>query len=371
MQWEYTQPVNLVFGNGSRKTLSSYLSKGRGLLITSPSFVKSMIAKEVMESSNGAIVALYGSVTANPDVEECRACAMYAKCEHIDFIVALGGGSVIDLAKAVSVMVVQDLDIMQWIQQPSTIPLQHVPVIAMPTTAGTGSEMTCVCVVSDHSMDKKIPLSSKSFYPSLAIVDPELTYSLSKHSSASTGFDVLSHAIEAYWSVHHQPICDALAIHAIKLVFTYLKQVNEDPTNVLAREKMAEASCIAGLAFTLPKTTAPHACSYPLTNLLGIPHGEACALTLPYFMRLHHIRGCERVQEIANLSGFSDVEDMVMEIEFLRQELGLQTDLRNYTIQVEQFEKLVMDSMNQTLQNNPIALTQADIREVFQTLLVE
>ena len=371
MNWNYMQPVRIRFGNG----LTSYLPEEikilngqNGLLITSASFVKKGLSEKLCKMSGGTIKHVYGHVSANPDIMECETCTKILRENSCDFVVALGGGSVMDCARAAATLCLTDEPVENYLATGKQVPQAHLPLIAIPTTAGTGSEITCVSVLSDHRRGIKSPITSNSFYPEVAIVDPELTYSVSPYMTACTGFDVLCHAIEAYWSIHHQPICDALAVHAARLVFTHLLVACQYPKDVTAREKMAEASVMAGLAFTLPKTTSAHACSYPLTNLLGMPHGEACALTIAYFLRFNAKRGCCRIQSLAKELGYDDANSLADAIEQLKIETGMRRDLKEYKLNDKQLEALVQGSKHPNLLNNPVIVSEEDLREMYNTM---
>ena len=250
------------------------------------------------------------------------------------------------------------------------MPQEHLPIIAVPTTAGTGSEVTCVSVLTNRALGKKAPIVSDGFFPSVAIIDPELTYSVPPHVTASTGMDVLSQAIEGYWSKGHQPICDACAIHAAPLVFKYLPIAVAEPDNAEARQKMCEASVIAGLAFTLPKTTSSHACSFPLTNIHGIPHGEACGLTLDWFARINKDAQHGRVQEFARAIGFENVDAMADAIHELKVKVGLRTGLKDLNLNAEQIADLVRISRHPNLYNNPVEITDEMLQDMYEHLAV-
>ncbi len=371
MNWNYMQPVTIRFGNGRIKGLAEEvkaLGGNRGILITSPSFVKRGLAAKVQKESEGLICVIYGGVSPNPDIKECEACISMINDHECDFVVALGGGSVLDCAKAAAVMCQEERPVKAYMEDASLLPDTSLPLIAVPTTAGTGSEITCVSVLSDHEAGVKKPLSCDAFYPTLAIVDPELTYSVPPHTTACTGMDVLCHALEAYWSKHHFPIGDALAVHALKLVFDYLQLACEQPEHALAREKMAEASVIAGLAFTIPKTTSAHACSYPLTNLLGIAHGEACGLTIDHFLRINGAEDDGRLLELAKMLGFKDVEALADGIDSLKRTIGVRTDLKDLQLDEEQKEALVQGSKHPNLLNNPVEITETMLRDLYRKL---
>ena len=371
MDWNYAQPVRIRFGNGIRKTLAEEIASlggRRGLLVTSPSFVRRGVARELCDASGGTLRHVYSEVSANPDVTECDACVRLLKEHSCDFVVALGGGSVMDCAKAAATFCLTRHPAGHFLDAAAQIPPAHLPVIAMPTTAGTGSEVTCVAVLSDHTRGIKAPLASDGFYPAVAIVDPGLTYSLPPYITACTGFDALCHSIEAYWSRRHQPVCDALAVHAARLVLDNLADACARPDDTAARERMAEASLIAGLAFALPKTSSAHACSYPLTNMLGIPHGEACALTITHFLRLNAARGSDRPALLAKALGYADTNALADAIDALRTRTGLKSDLKSYRLTDTQVDALVQASRHPNLLNNPVDITDADLRALYTAL---
>lgn len=367
-QWIYTQPVTILFGEGEVKKLASIAEKmnvKKGMLISTPFFVRNGFSEQLKNETNGVISVVFSDVSPNPDVTEVDACAALLKSENIDFVVALGGGSVLDLAKAAATMCLTMDSVRKYHGTGVAVPQEHLPLIAIPTTSGTGSEVTCVSVLTDHSNGKKSPIVSDGFYPDYAIIDPELTYSMSPYITACTGIDVLSHALEGYWSKGNQPICDALALHALELVFEYLPIAFDHGQDKLAREKMCEASLIAGLAFTLPKTTSSHACSFPLTNIYGIPHGEACGLTLDYFTRINDI---PRVQKLAEKLSFDTVEKMADAILNLKKHMKLRTDLKEFQLSEEQIVELVTISRHPNLYNNPVNITDAMLSDMYHSM---
>ena len=372
MTWDYLQPVKIHFGKGRLweiKTIAKELGLTRGLLVAGPFFFRSGLAEKIIRESEGMIVASFGEISPNPDVTEVDACADVIRRENIGFVVALGGGSPMDCAKAAASVALTEDSIRKYHGTGVALPEAHLPLIAIPTTAGTGSEVTCVSVLSDHANGKKAPIVSEGFYPAAAIIDPELTYTMPPQVTAGTGIDVLSHAIEGYWSKGHQPICDTLAIHAARLVFEYLFRAYENPQDEEAREKMCEASVIAGLAFTLPKTTSSHACSFPLTNIYRIPHGEACGLTLDHFIRINaHGEGGERVEYLAHKLGFTDADALADAVLELKCKMGLRCDLHDLNLSDEQIAELVRISRHPNLYNNPVEITDEMLEKIYRTL---
>ena len=369
--WLYTQPVNIRFGEGvvgEIKNVAEDLSCSNGLLVSDPFFVQSGLADEIVEKSEGMLKGIYSGISPNPETTEVDACAVLIRENGYDFLVALGGGSALDCAKAAGTICFTEDPISKYHGTGVPIPEKHLPLIAIPTTAGTGSEVTCVSVLSNKELGKKGPIVSEGFYPSIALVDPELTYTLPPYMTASTGIDVLCHAIEGFWSKGHQPICDALALHATKIVFEYLRRAVADPSDKEARNKMAEASVIAGLAFTLPKTTSSHACSFPLTNILHIPHGEACGLTLDYFARVNADVENGRVHNFAKELGFEDAYEMADEIGRLKKDIGLRTDLKDFELSDETFEELIKGSHHPNILNNPVEITDDILIDMYSAM---
>lgn len=371
MEWQYSQPVRVIFGDGSLGRLTAELEAlglSRGLLVTSPSFVRRGLAARLVDDSRGLIGHIYSDVSPNPDVTQCDACADIIRRHGCGFVVALGGGSVLDCAKAAAAVAAADVPAAACLAGDAPLPAPLIPVIAVPTTAGTGSEVTSVAVLSDHARGIKAPLSSPALYPLLAIVDPTLTATLPSYITACSGLDALCHAVEAYWSRHHLPPCDALALSAAATILEWLPRAVADPSDAEARARMAEASLLAGLAFALPKTTSAHACSYPLTNRLGIPHGEACALTLTWFMRLNAARGCTRTAELAHHLGFPDAGALADAIDSLRERTGLRAGLAELRLPDDTVALLARESRHPNLLNNPVEISDADLADLYRHL---
>lgn len=324
-------------------------------------FARTGIVKDIARCAGAEII--FSDISPNPDVSEVDRCAALLRKCKADVIVALGGGSAIDLAKAASITVEH---IREYHGTGKLVPQAHIPVIAVPTTSGTGSEVTCVAVLSDRANGTKAPINSDSFYPAAAVIDPELTISVPPDVTASTGIDVLCHAVEGYWSRGHQPICDAVAVHAAGLVLEWLPIAYDEPHNGEAREKLAEASVMAGLAFTLPKTTGSHACSFPLTSIYGIPHGEACGLTLDYFARIN--AADPRTQELSRLLGFAGADDLADAVYALKMRVRLRTDIADLGLDEMQLAALAKASRHPNLDNNPIEITDDMLLSMYKYL---
>ncbi len=373
MDWHYIQPVDIHFGNGMLSCLSEQIGKlggRRGILVTSSSFIENGLVKRLMEENPTTIITVYSSVSPNTDIKECDECSALIRKDKCDFVIALGGGSVIDCAKASAAFCLDNIPTSAYFEGKVQLPVRKLPLIAIPTTAGTGSEVTRVTVLTDHAHGVKTPLKAPVFYPTIAIVDPELTYTLPKYITACTGMDALCHAIEAYWNTSHHPISDAFAFHAANLAVRYLEQACFEPKSAIAREKMAEASLTAGMAFTLTGTTSVHACSYPLGAMLDMPHGEACGLTIDRFLRINAQSDKDgRLKRLARAMGYSDVEAVADAITELKFRIGLKNDLTHLNLTDGQIEQLVKNTQHPSLKNNPVPITEDILRNVYRSMV--
>lgn len=282
MNWNFHLPVELVFGSGTRHEIKSYIEKiggTRGVLVCGKSFLRNGTADAFLQAADGALVSVFSDIRPNPTTENVNACAAEMRRVEADFAVALGGGSPMDCCKAACAIARGTDNIEPYHNGDKPVTAEEaIPMIAFATTAGTASEVTNISVLTNVEAGVKKPMNHPAMYPKIAVVDPELTLTVPPQVTASTGLDVLCHAVESYWSVNHQPVCAACSVHAARLVFDWLEKAYRDGNDLEAREKMAEASIVAGVAFSHPRTTGSHACSFPLTNLYGMPTAKPAPL---------------------------------------------------------------------------------------------
>lgn len=375
MEWEFNLPVKLIFGNGKRKNIESYIKEiggTRGVLVASRSFAKNGLADKFVSLSGGLIKGVFSDVRPNPTTDNVDACVKLMRELKADFAVALGGGSPMDCCKAACAIAKGDDVISSYHSGSKAIDAaEAIPMIAVTTTSGTASEVTNISVLTDVSLNLKNPMNDPAMYPKIAVIDPELTLTVPPQVTASTGLDVLAHAVESYWATIHQPVCTACSIYSARLVFEWLEKAYNHPDDLLAREKMAEASIVAGVAFSHPRTTGSHACSFPLTNIYGVPHGEACAFTLDYFIRFNadNADADGRITALAKDCGFSSPYEMADEIMAMKKRMGMKTTLSEIGCTTDaQIEELTKKSMSMLMERNPIALTEKDIFEMYNAL---
>lgn len=375
MLWEFNLPVKIVFGSGKRKELEKYIDEiggERGVLVCSHSFEKTGTAQRFVEHSGNRIKAVFSNIRPNPTTNNVNECVALLREVKADFAVALGGGSPMDCCKA-ACAIAKGNDVIESYHTggKAISAAEAIPMIAFTTTSGTASEVTNISVLTDTAQNLKAPMNDEAMYPKIAIIDPELTLSVPPQITASTGLDVLSHAVESYWSTLNQPICSACSVYSAKLVFKYLERAYNHPDDLEAREKMAAASITAGVAFSHPRTTGSHACSFPLTNLYGVPHGEACAFTLDYFIKFNadHADENGRIAAFAKQCGFNSAYEMADEITAMKKRMGMRTRLSEIGCETqEQIEELTKASMSMLMTRNPIPLTEKNILEMYNAL---
>ncbi|WP_445491934.1 iron-containing alcohol dehydrogenase family protein [Niallia sp. 03133] len=370
----YKQPVPIDFGVGKIKNIPEILKQmnaKRGILISAPSMVRSGIAQEIIDHSEGKIVAIFSDIQPNPTVKNTDDCAEAIRENKCEFAIALGGGSIIDCAKVACFVAKTPYGTADFFSKKRPVTEQGIPYIAIPTTSGTASEVTTVSVLTDTENDVKAPIASDYFYPVYALIDPALTVTCPPSVTAVSGIDVLAHSLEAFYGKKHQPFTDMAAERAASLVFKHLLTAYHEPENIEARAKMSEASVTAGLAFNLTQTAAAHACSYPLTQDFGVPHGEACAMTLPSFWKINSQYGpeAERLNAFSQRLGFKNSEELADRIDEMKKEMGLKMTLEDAGIHTdEQLNSLVENSFAPNMQNNPVTITKNSLKKMYLQL---
>lgn len=356
----YEQPVKIYFGFGKLGELDSVLDdiNCESAVLVCDRFFDAK-GREVMASCP-KIKAVFSDVEPNPLLEGTKEVLRLAVENSADTVIALGGGSSMDTAKFAAACRYSELSPEeQYAEQ--RFPAKRAKILAIPTTAGTGSEVTKVSVISYKGEKKSI--HNPSFMPTAALVDPELTMTVPPKTTMITGLDAFTHAIEAYWSVNHQPITDALAIEAIKIILPNIEKAFTDGDRE-SRVNMHYGALLAGMAFTLPKTAASHACSFPLTADYHVPHGEACAFTLDSFIK---INADERLETLAKAVGFENCEKLAERIRELKRMAGFKMTLAD--LGEVDLDKLAADCVHHPLmRNNPVQLTVEEMKAMFEAL---
>jgi len=367
--WTFHLPTKIIFGSGQSASLSamSELAGRRTVLVTDPVIRKLSAVETIVQSVKP--IALFDGVQPNPTVANVDTLAELLRKEKAEVIIALGGGSVLDCAKAAAFLAVtEEMSIRAYHSSGKSVDRKGLPLITVPTTAGTGSEVTPITVLDDEEKNIKAPMASPFLYPLCAVVDPDLTLSAPLGVTAATALDALSHAIEGYWSKNHQPICDTLAKDAAKTIFEYLPKVYDNLGDPIARERLSCAALIAGMAFQMPKTAMMHACSFPLSNRAGLAHGTACALTMEASIRLNAPFMKGRMEEFAQACGFNEIDGMTAQITALKRRGGLPCTLKEAGIAPELLETLIKESFHPNMKNNPKEITVDDLKKMYKEI---
>ncbi len=316
----------------------------------------------------------------NPKIEDIeKGIAVYQK-EKCNLVMAVGGGSVIDTAKAISLLAVQDDAPLKYVTQEKKLEREGVPLIAIPTTSGSGSEATSFAVI--YVNKKKYSLYHPQLVlPKYALIDPSLTFSLPRKITASTGMDALSQAIESYWSVNSSPLSKEYSAEAITLIIENLEEaVNlSTPESKIA---LSKGSNLAGKAINLTATTSCHAISYPFTSYFSVPHGHAVALTLGQMAKWNYgvraedcqdPRGPEYVkrtmEEIFSLS-LVEPEHFPKRIDDLLNSIGLERNIVNLGIKGDQELAIILKNVNpERIKNNPRKIDPEDLKNILHKLM--
>jgi alcohol dehydrogenase len=346
MAWRYANPVQIEFGVDSFARLPELIGKRRYALVTYGEPLFAELARRLEEDA-GAPALVIRDVAPNPDyrllVEQTGRFAGLK--QRPDVVVALGGGSVIDSAKVFAAAGGDFTKITRYLEtQEGAEQLSAIPVIAVPTTAGTGSEVTCWATVWDEANGKKYSLARPNLYPTHAVIDPRLMVGKPRSLTISTGLDALSHALESLWNLNNNPVSANHAVVAARNVLDVLPRLAKDSGNVELRSRMAMAALFAGLAFSNTKTAIAHSISYPITLKHGIPHGIACSFSLPMVLRsVQGVAGlCEdSLKQIfgADLArGADDLEDVMAR-------LGVSCDPASYEVDQREWRHLIEDAL--------------------------
>ncbi len=362
LEFLYTQPVKIRFGTGAVSELGEHLRAlgASRCLVVFDRFLRERV--EAMQRSIPEIAAIFSDVEENPQLSGVNAAIALIRAYKLDAVVGIGGGSTMDTAKFAAAVALESDDALPYFKGERPFPAVRLPMVAVPTTAGTGSEVTQVSVIS-HGKEKKT-INNPVFMPKLAIVDPALTLTVPPRTTMNTGLDAMAHALEGYWSKNHQPISDTLAVQAVKLVLENLEAVYRDGSNLAARENMSLAALMGGLSFALPKTAGSHACSYPLSENYHLPHGEACAFTLDSFVR---INADARLEALCRGAGLSGTEELAERIRALKALGGLRTRLSD--LGDVDLDQLARDAAKHPLMNNnPVPMDEAALRRMFAAL---
>ena len=379
----FSTTPRIVMGPGSAKTIGAEV-KAQGvkrvLIVTDKGVIGAGLLKSIEESFKAARIkySVFDKVEPDPRYEIVAECFKTAQAAKAQMLVGIGGGSPMDIAKVTAVMLTNKGPIGSYFGI-NLIPKPGLPTILIPTTAGTGSEVTPIAILSDEGEKLKKGIVSPYLFPAIGILDPELTTGLPPHVTAATGMDALIHAIEAYTSINATTITDMYCIKAIELIYRNIRIAFAKGDNMEARTAMMEGALLAGIAFANAGVTAVHAFAYPIGAEFHIPHGIANTLMLPHVIRFNVLGNLEKFAQLAKplgipaegLDNLAIVDKVIAAIDRLADDIRVPRHLADFGVKEKDISMLAEGVMKVTrlLANNPRTLTLDDAKRIYKAAL--
>jgi alcohol dehydrogenase len=373
----------IVMGPGSIQGLAGEIKRLKGTkvcIVTDPGLVNAGIIGRVegLLAEAGIAFSVFDKVEPDPRFEIAADALALIQAQKADLVIGIGGGSSIDIAKVAAILATNTDPITAYFGI-DLVPNPGLKTILIPTTAGTGSEVTPIAILSDHHDKLKKGIVSPYLFPACALLDPELTLGLPAAVTAATGMDALIHAIEAYTSKNATSITDMLAVQAMELLFDNLRIACSNGANLEARAKMLEGSLLAGMAFANAGVTAVHAFAYPIGAEFHIPHGVANTIMILPVMEFNLMGNLPKFADIAgifgeNTEGLSDRQAARLSLDAVRElaeDLGVPSNLSAYGVKEEDIPGLAEGVMKVTrlLANNPRDLGLKDAEAIYRKVL--
>ena len=380
-EFSFSVPQEIIVGKGSLARLSEAAEKlggKHGFIISGPHLNKMGIVASCSESleNAGIKVDAYTETEGNPSVETVeKAAAAFCK-SGADFIIALGGGSPMDVAKAVAIVALYGGSITEY-EGGGRVPGDIIPLIAIPTTAGTGSEVTAFSVITDHSRNYKLTVFSYKLIPAYAILDPELLTTAPVSVAAACGIDAMVHALEAYISKDASPFSDAMAEKALELIGKNIRRYVADRTDIEAAEAMITGSLFAGIAFSWARLGDVHAMSHPVSAYFDVPHGVANAILLPTIVEYNALADRGKYLKLFNYISLTPASEAEFEpfmlvdlLTELNEQLGIPGSLGEVGVTADKFDAMADDAMKSgNIAVNPRSTTKKDVLSLYEKAL--
>lgn len=376
--FSFSIPQKVIFGWGAMDKLSENveeISGKKGFIISGPHLKSIGMVDKCIEAlgMNGIICDSFTDTEGNPSTGTVDTATKKFIESGADFIIAFGGGSPMDTAKAVAVLGTYGGVITDY-EGVGNVPGQVVPIIAIPTTAGTGSEVTSFSVITDHSRNYKLTVGSKYLLPKVAILDPELITSVPESVAASCGVDALVHALESYLSLAASPFSDMMALRAMELIGKNLLEYINNRKDKNASEAMLMGSLFAGIAFSHARLGNVHAMSHPVSAFFDVPHGLTNAILLPTVVEFNEDTNPEKYYDIYCCISRKTISKkvfephmLVEEIRSMNSKLGIPDNLRSVGVTTDKFEAMTDDAMKSgNIKVNPRHTSREDILNLYK-----
>ncbi|NJN15798.1 MAG: iron-containing alcohol dehydrogenase [Oscillochloris sp.] len=374
--FEYNLGARVLYQAGLSGDLAQVIEEmgARPFIITDKGVMAAGLLAPVLAGLTTPPVGIYDDIPPNSSVKVVMEAAQAAREVGADMLIALGGGSPIDTAKGVRIVLTNGGHLLDY-QGYNVIADRLMPMIAVPTTAGTGSEVTPFAVIRDEEQDLKLAFTSRFLVPDVAVLDPELTRSLPPRLSAATGMDALSHAIETFVSTENNPFSDSMALFAIDMIASHMRDSVHNGADIDARGQMLIASCMAGIACANSYFGVIHALSHAVGGLYAVHHGTLNSIFLPHGMRYNSAIVPDRYVRIAramgvNAGGRSDEEviaDGVAAVATLAADCGLPTRLRDVDVPEDVLPQLASIALvDGAIFHNPRVAEEGELLELLR-----
>ena len=377
-EFSFSIPQSIVFGQGTLHKLPELAGKLGGkkaFIISGPHLHKIGMVERCAQAlkATGMECSFFTDTEGNPSTDTVDNAVEEFRKSGADFIVAFGGGSPLDVAKAVAVVGTYGGRITDY-EGVGKVPGPVIPMIAIPTTAGTGSEVTAFSVITDHSRNYKLTVGSNYLLPQYAILDPDLLVSVPAKTAAACGVDAMVHALEAYLSLAASPFSDMMALKALELIGGSLRAYIANRGNLKAAEAMLQGSLFAGIAFSHARLGDVHAMSHPVSAYFDVPHGLANAILLPTVVAYNELADQGKYYEIYHCISTCPVPRqkftphmLTEEILALNKEFGIPESLAEVGVKEEFFERMAEDAMKSgNIAVNPRSTSKEDILELYK-----
>jgi len=368
----YAFPTTIHFGPGARKLVAAHLKEAgckRPLLVTDKGLAALPVLGEFRAFFSDIALEVFSGVQGNPVASQVRAGASAYRAHGADAVIGFGGGAALDVAKVVALMAVHPGDVLEYAwDHPQVRPIDKAlpHFVALPTTAGTGSEVGRSSVISDDDTHVKRIVFSGALLAKAVFADPELTLGLPANITAATGMDALTHNIESYLSPAYHPLCDGIALEGVRIAARALPIVFREPRNLQARGDMLMASMMGAIAFQ-KDLGAVHSCAHALSTVADLHHGLANAVMIDHVMRFNLPAAAEKMAELARVAG---APDLISFLVHLKNEIGIPDRLSLVGIKKVQIPKLVEIAVADIChQTNPRPCTAQDFEQLFAAAL--
>ena len=384
--FSYFAPLRIIFETGAINKIGQVCARNgrRVLLVVGKNHlfrngVIDVILDAFKRTEKIEEVEVFNETPQNPDSESVEKAKQLILSKQLDLVVAVGGGSAMDLAKAASICAKNNINFIDVYKHPRLPLLDAYPVVCSPTTSGSGSEVTKYAVINENSLKIKVAIGSEALFPRVSLIDPQLTYTMPKEVIANTGFDALSHAIEAFSSKSSSPITDAYCREAISIIGVHLPQAFNK--NKESMDNMSLAAMFAGMALNVGRASLPHALEHALSAYNpSLPHGLGLSMVMPGFLKRAYRCNLEKFAQVAYLLG-EDISNKKLDdaaklcvdaVEKLKSKIGLNKNLKDFGFDKKTVDEMVENTlwtMEHGIKNSPCQFSVNEIKNIYYEAL--